>query len=353
MMRKIAGTTAFTLLLAMGPAALAGVIGAPMAERTAPDMVVVRWTDRDPVDVYVSDRPNVPLAQARRVSAGDRDGRYEMRVAPKARPYFLLRDGVTGAQTRVAERLVWLEHGSNFRDIGGYPAFGGKHVRWGMIYRSGGTPLLTDADVQRVQGLVTDMVDLRSSEERALAPTRVEGVRYAAVGYPMANISGLGTSTPAPAGQSYRRFPTMLAPHLKIVFAKLLANQGPLVYNCSAGQDRTGFATAMVLSALGVPREVILADYHLSTTYRRPEYEMPRFDAATQAANPVAGFFGRYQQDPAAAKPRPLFDADHRALLETAFNEVETRWGSVNNYLAKEVGVGPVELARLRAIYLQ
>src|SRR3546814_16616904 len=77
---------------------------------------------------------------------------------------------------RVAERALPLEHGSNFRDIGGYPAAGGKHVRWGMIFRSGGTPLLNDADEQRIGALkLGEMVDLRSSEERVLAPTRISG----------------------------------------------------------------------------------------------------------------------------------------------------------------------------------
>lgn len=352
-MRRIAGIAAFTALLTAGTLALAGSISAPRVDRMAPDKVVVSWTAKDAVDVYVSDRPNVSLVQATRVSVGDRDGRHEMGVAAAGRPYFILRDAKTGEIIHVAERLVPLEHGSNFRDIGGYPGQGGKHVRWGMIYRSGGTPMLTDADVSRVQGLVSEMVDLRSTEERSLAPTRVEGVSYSAVGYSMTRISSLTPTTTSTMGSSYRNFPTMLAPHLKIVFAKLLANQGALVYNCSAGQDRTGFATAMVLSALGTPRDVILSDYHLSTTYRRPEYEMPRFDAAAQAASPVAAFFATYQKDPAAAQPRPLFDTNHRAFLEVALDEVDAKWGSVDNYLAKEVGVGPTELARLRAIYLQ
>lgn len=352
-MRRLVGLGAFTALLITGTVAFAGAITAPRAERASPDKVVVTWTGKDPVDVYVSERPNGPLAQARRVSAGDRDGRHEVDVAPTGRPYFTLRDTVSGETVHVAERLVPLEQGSNFRDIGGYPGFGGKHVRWGMIYRSGGTPMLTDADVQRVRSLVGEMVDLRSSEERSLAPTRVEGVNYSAVGYSMSRISSLSPTTPSTMGSSYRNFPAMLAPHMKIVFAKLLANQGAVVYNCSAGQDRTGFATAMVLSALGVPRDVILSDYHLSTTYRRPENEMPRFDAAAQAANPVAAFFASYQKDPSAAVPRPLYDANHRAFLEVALDEVETTWGSVDKYLAKEAGVGPAELARLRAIYLQ
>ncbi len=355
MRSRIAGLLALTLSLAATQGALAGIVSAPLVERVAPDKVVVTWTDQDAVDVYLAEQPNRPLKLAKRVSAGDRNHRFEKVVSPDSRPYFTLRDSITGRSVQVAERLVPLEQGSNFRDIGGYPGFGGKHVRWGLIYRSGASPMLTDADVRRVQGLVSDMVDLRSSEERLLAPTRVFGVNYAAVGYPMTSITNL-TSTPTGPlnmGNLYRRFPTLLAPQLKIIFSKLIVNQGALVFNCSAGQDRTGFATAMILSALGVPRDVILSDYHLSTTYRRPQYEMPRLEAATQAANPVAGYFANNQKDPSVSAPRPLYDANHRAFLESAFDEIEAKWGTVDNYLAKEIGIGPAQVARLRAIYLQ
>src|SRR3546814_13258465 len=67
----------------------------------------------------------------------------------------------------------------------------------------------------------------------------------------------------------YRDFPQQLVPQLRVLFDTLLAKEGPVVYNCSAGQDRTGFATAMIMSALGVPREVSYKDYLLSTGYRK------------------------------------------------------------------------------------
>jgi protein-tyrosine phosphatase len=349
MARKTAALAALLTALCIAQAASAGTISAPAAERVG-DKVVVRWSDRDPVDVYVADRPDAPKAGWKLAQAGDRDGRYEMPAA-SARPYFLLRDRAGGGQAKVAERLIALEQGSNFRDVGGYPAAGGKHVRWGKIYRSGATPMLTDADVRTIQGLgVAQLVDLRSSEERVLAPTRLDGIAYSAVGYSFAKVVDRVSRDDPGAG--YRDFPTLLAPQMRLLFAGLLANPGALAYNCSAGQDRTGFATAMVLSALGVPREVILADYHLSTVYRRPQYEMPKIDAAAQANNPAAAFFGRYQSDP-PAKPRPLYDAQHKDLLSFAFDEVEARYGSVDNYLRVAAGIGPAEQAKLRAIYLE
>jgi protein-tyrosine phosphatase len=352
-MARTPAVLAFAITALLGAqAATAGTITEAAVVRTAPDQVAVSWTDRDPVEVYMAEASDAPIAKSKLVSAGDRDGRYTVSVG-EARPYFLLVDKTGHSQVRVAERLIPLQQGSNFRDVGGYPAAGGKHVRWGMIYRSGGQPLLTDADVAHVQNLgIKDLVDLRSSEERVIAPTRLDGIRYSAVGYSMSKITG-GTPKPQSSpGEAYRNFPTMLAPQIRIIFAKLLAKEGPLAYNCSAGQDRTGFATAMVLTALGVPRDVILADYHLSTTYRRPEWEMPKIDTATQANNPTAMYFARYQT-PGTATPRPLYDANHQSFLLIAFDEVEKRYGSVDNYLQQVAGIGPAERARLRAIYLE
>lgn len=345
--------TALALVLATGPA---HAITAQKAER-AEGRVVITWTDSDPVDVYVAETAEAPLSAAKLVAARSRDGRVEYAAPADARPFFLLRDGGDGRVTRVAERALPLQQGSNFRDLGGYPGAGGKHVRWGRIYRSGATAMLTDADLMMIKALgLADMVDLRSSEERALAPSRIAGVRYAAVGYTMTSLTPQGAA--APSGDErmhavYRRMPDLLAPQLLILFAELLAGDGAVAYNCSAGQDRTGFATAMVLSALGVPRDQIIADYHLSTTYRRPEFEMPRIDPATAGANPAAAMFAGYQQDPNYKTPRPLFDSQNKALLEAALAEVETRWGSVDAYLDKELGVGPADVARLRAMYLE
>lgn len=339
-----------TLLALCAPLALlAGAaqaaVTAEQAVRAAPDKVAVTWTATDPVDVYVADRPDAALEAAKLVSADDRDGRFEMTADPTARPYFLLREK-NAAPVKVAERILPLQQGSNFRDVGGYPAANGKTVAWGKIYRSGGTAMLTPADLDKVKALdLANMVDLRSDEERVLAPSKVDGVPYTAVGYSMRgmNISG-------GVDGIYRAFPTALTPQLKQVFAKLLRDEQPLAYNCSAGQDRTGFVTAMVLSALGTPRETIMKDYHLSTQYRRPQNEMPPIDAATAAEDAVAAMFAGFQKDPTA---KPLYTADGTSYLAIAFDEIEKRWGSVDNYLKTEIGVGPAEITRLRTLYTE
>jgi len=151
----------------------------------------------------------------------------------------------------------------------------------------------------------------------------------------------------------YRNFPVFLAPQLKIVFDDLIRKQVPMVYHCSAGQDRTGFTSAMILSALGVPRATITADYHLSTAYRQPENELPPISEELAKANPVAGMFASYQKSGAYSQAQPLKEADGRAFLDGAFAEIDARWGSVDAYLEQQVGLTKGDLAMLRATYLE
>ncbi len=323
-------------------------------ERVAADKVAIAWTGTTAVDVYMADKADAGVTGGKLIADDNKKGRVEISVDPTARPYFYLVDSRDGAVTEVAERVLPLEQGSNFRDLGGYPAAGGKHVRWGMMFRSGGTPVLTDADLARIKRLaLTDMVDLRSSEERVLAPSKIEDVTYTAIGYSMTRLMGpqmkIDTSN---LGRTYRNMPTLLAPQLRALFAKLAEDGTTVVYNCSAGQDRTGFATALILSALGVPRDVIFADYHLSTTYRRPQFETVKMDPDAMST-PAMKYIASFQRDPALAKPTVLKDAQGHAFLEQALAEIDEKWGSVEVYLAKEVGVDRADIVKLRAKYLE
>lgn len=339
--------------LTMSGAAFARVSNA-MVARADGDRLIVTWDAQAPIDVYTSDRPDAAIASARLVSPGDRDGRAEITAEGSSRPYLLLRDTKDKSVVRVAERVLPLQQGSNFRDVGGYAAAGGKTVRWGMIYRSGASAMLNDGDIAQVQALgLRNLIDLRSDEERVFAPTRIDGVPYSAVGYSMARLIPSADKGPVNGGTLYRALPGAMVPQLRIIFGILKRQEGPIEYNCSAGQDRTGFVTAMILSALGVPRDTILRDYELSTRYRQPKWEMPHIDMARYPGNPVAQLFGRFQDDPRAAVAQPLHEADGVPFLATAFDEIDTKWGSVDAYLDKEVGVSRADLAALRRTYLE
>jgi protein-tyrosine phosphatase len=339
-------------LAACALAALAAPALAQQADvaRIAPDRVEVSWTGAKAVDLYRLDRPGAPLAPELLVSANDRDGHETVTLPAGSRALFAVRDHASGKVIHIAERLIPLEQGSNFRDIGGYPAAEGKTVRWGLIYRSGATPLLSDNDRVTISKLgLANLVDLRSDEERQLAPPRIDGVRYSAIGYSLGAMMPKNAAELRNGAELYRNFPQFFAPQLKLVFELLEKGDGPLQFNCSAGQDRTGFTAAMVLSALGTPREVIVADYLKSTALRRPEFEMPHFDPAAFPGNPVAQLFAAHPDSAAT----PLVEADGTPFLAGAFAEIEARWGSVDAYLQQEVGLTPERIAALRARYTE
>lgn len=352
-MNRTIAVLAIPLIFMSGAAA--AKVSAVQVERVSPDKVVVTWAGKAPVDVYVSNSAETTLATAKLVSRADGDESFESATSPGARLYFLLKDTKDSSVVRVAERALPLDHGSNFRDIGGYATKDGKHVKWGRLFRSGGQPMLSEADLATIGAVgLKDLIDLRSSDERVIAPTRIDGVRYTAVGYSMADMAGPNPPTSMDdVGQTYRRMPTILAPQIRILFRTLLANDGPVAYNCSAGQDRTGFATALILSALGVPRETIFADYHLSTQYRRPTYELPKINAAAFPDNPTAQWFAKLQEDGRFSQAQPLYDSQKRTLLQFALDEIDSRYGSVEAYLNKEIGVKSADIAKLRAAYLE
>ncbi|TZG24168.1 tyrosine-protein phosphatase [Sphingomonas montanisoli] len=357
---RITGRLAVLLLAAIPLPVIAAAPTDATVTRVAPDKVRISWKDANGADVLMSDHADATAKASTLVSPDDRDGAHEQTVRPGERAYFLLRDHKSGDAIRVAERVLPLAQGSNFRDVGGYAAAGGKHVKWGMIFRSGATPLLSDADVQQVSGLhLANMVDLRSSEERQLAPSRIYGVPYNAIGYSMAQITNAmkATGTPANAMPTngdalYRKMPDMLAPQMKLLFDRLLDRSGPLAYNCSAGQDRTGLATALVLSALGVSRDVIKADYLLSTPNRHPEWEMPWFDPAAYPDNAAAQMFARPKDAP-VRPANPLYMPDGTPFITYALDQIDKDYGSVEGYLDKKLGVSAADIATLRATYLE
>ncbi|MFT4046517.1 MAG: tyrosine-protein phosphatase [Solimonas sp.] len=353
MAKRFTAALAVVLLGGVAGKAVARVSDA-IATRGVDGQVTLHWTASGPVDVLKTSSADGRIGAATPVSMADADGTTTVSVAPSERLYFLLRDKKDGSVTRVAERLVPLQQGSNFRDIGGYEGAGGKHVRWGLIYRSGATPMLSAQDLAAVNALhLKQLVDLRSDEERVLAPTKIDGVTYTAYGYSMQRIfEGMRGAAGMPQNGSalYRSLPLLLAPQMKLLFAALLSKQGPVEYNCSAGQDRTGFATAMILSALGTPRDVIVRDYLLSPTYRRPQWEMPPIDPAMFPDNPVAKVFAG---NGAARQAQPLVDDQGHAFLLGAFEEIDSKWGSPEGYLQQVVGLSAADIASLRATYLE
>jgi protein-tyrosine phosphatase len=113
----------------------------------------------------------------------------------------------------------------------------------------------------------------------------------------------------------------------------------PLLYHCTAGKDRTGWATAVILTLLGVPRDTVMADYLESNHF------LERKNAQTLSALAQSGS----AIDPASLTPVLTVRA---AYLEAAFDEVEMRYGSFEAYLRNGLKFNGHGLDTLRKIYL-
>lgn len=254
--------------------------------------------------------------------------------------------------TLAPPRLLPLEGGYNFRDMGGYPAAGGRSVRHGTLYRSGMMSMLTEADERHLASLgIVTVCDFRRANERAQDPTRwceAAGTYYWAPDYEESSgVLGdlLRAAAPTPDGVRdamrtlYRDILVDHAPAYRHMFARLIGGHVPLLFNCSAGKDRTGVAAALILSALDVPRDIIVEDYLLTNVHADHGRLAARRGRWTQAFAAV---------DPEVVKPLMAADADY---LGTAFDSIDRDHGGIDAYLAA-LGVDAAAKARLRGLLL-
>lgn len=353
---KTAFRASALLVAVLGLAAPTAALDKVEIKRLDAARVQLSWQDADQVDVYRVASPDAPLAPENRVGGRKGGGTIEIAAPASERVYFRLHDQGDRRIVTIAERELPLEKGSNFRDLGGYAGAGGKTVKWGRIFRSGALPMLTETDYTLLSGLgIHAIVDLRSLEEREVAPTTLDdrtGALFISNDYSISPMMSQYMSGQI-KGPMYAGLEQLIRPQVKAVFNRLLADDGAVLYHCSAGQDRTGVTSALVLAALGVDRETILRDYHLSTALRRPQNEMPEVDPAKYPDNLIVQYYMAAAKRPGGVKAEPLYTPQGESLLAQFFAHVEQTHGSVEAYMEKEFGIGPVQVARLRGVYLE
>jgi protein-tyrosine phosphatase len=323
-------------------------------ERTADDKLQLSWNNGAmPVDVWVEYRAHGTGSERKLLSKQDADGKHEL-AAEVERPYFIL-VAADGSEQEVAERLLPLEGGNNFRDLGGYDTEDGRTVKWGTLYRSGTMVGLTANDYAYLDQLgIRTVCDFRSTEERTNEPTQWQGAHQPKrweTDYEM-NTSSMMQEIMKPgmtAAQAkqvfatfYRDVPFEFSKQYREMFAELTAGHAPLAFNCSAGKDRTGVASALLLRALGVKREQIIADYQLSSRYFKPPQPKPGAQDATSQL--LANLSPEIIQVLMGTEP---------AYIEAAFAGIEERHGSFETYLESELGVDAAGLAKLRELYTE
>lgn len=249
------------------------------------------------------------------------------------------------------QRLLPLQGGQNFRDLGGYRTRDGRHVRWGLLYRSGSMHFLTPADYAYLEHLgIRTVCDFRDSRERAAEPALWPAGKMPTMfaddyrmdaGSPAQAAAALITTGEQARAMLAGRYPGILKQfnsQYRRMFGELLAGRVPLAFNCSAGKDRTGVAAALLLTALGVPRETVIQDYLLTNKYLNP-------DKVT--GNPAQAAYWK-QMPPDVAKAYLLAD---RSYIEAAFKVMDSHAGGASGYLHDELGLSRADIVTLRRMY--
>jgi protein-tyrosine phosphatase len=232
---------------------------------------------------------------------------------------------------------------SNFRDLGGYPAKNGRTVRWRQIFRSNHLGNVTAADIAVLRGLgLRNAFDFRGTGERTAAVCRLTEIAVHSLPIEPTVVASLRARLTAGAALStadaldvmrvsYRNYVRNNTPNFRALFAHLLEDRAPLVIHCTAGKDRTGFACALILHALGVAEVVIAEDYLLTNRF--------------------------YRRDPSASidlpdEVRQVLGSVEASFLTAAFDAIRREYGDLESYFSEGLGLGPRERASLEASYL-
>ncbi len=249
----------------------------------------------------------------------------------------------------------------NLRDLGGLRADDGRLVATGQVFRCAALVDLPDDEVELIHRLgIRTVLDLRSERERlAAAGLALPGAEHVWLDV----IGDTGEAGPAtlahtlrdPANGSkalgggkavevfVRAYRDLVSsPQARTAYAGLVraldADAGPVLFHCTAGKDRTGWAAALVLSSLGVPRDAILADY-LETNDAYVRSHAATFDEWESKG-------GDREVLAAVISARPEY-------LASAFAELDTTYGAIEDYLVDGLGLDAGVGARLRARLLR
>lgn len=248
---------------------------------------------------------------------------------------------------------------SNFRSLAGLPTADGRRIAGHAVLRSDQLDRLKPADWGVLASLgVKTVCDLRTASERNRFPNRLpeHGMRQIPIELvgdvrtnpelvePLRRRHGAEGAVEM-MKQMYRQFPEALAPHLATLFRLFREDEVPVLVHCVVGKDRTGFTVAVILHALGVSEEVVMADYLLSARIRQIADEERR--AAT------ARIIRRVtERDVTDDMVDAILDA-RPEYLNAALDAVRERYGSMQGYLKAHAGLDERALAELRERWLE
>ncbi|MEJ5357169.1 MAG: tyrosine-protein phosphatase [Desulfobacterales bacterium] len=320
------------------------------------DAVEVYWNGAGaggPVSVFRGHSP-VAIDGAVPVARLERGDRIVLPAPEAAGPHFFRLESGNGAKALCGERRPFIEGAPNFRDLGGYETAAGRRVRWGLLFRSSHLGRLTERGREQILRLgIRTVCDFRTAAEAEKMPARFPRAGEAQlVHLPIQHGEFEPTAVYARilrGDVDWLSEEFMLEGYIASLeqdpglwrrFFALAASSGdrPLLFHCTGGKDRTGAAAALLLLALGVPEETVIADYGLSDGYNAEVRQAMFAQLETLGIDPE--------------RVAPYFTAPEsriRALLSYIAGKYGSAWG----YLTSRAGVPQETIARLREELLE
>jgi protein-tyrosine phosphatase len=259
---------------------------------------------------------------------------------------------------REAHRRIGFSGAHNFRDLGGYRNSDGATVKWGLLYRADGLHHLSRRDVKALSRLgLARIIDFRAEFEQEKDPDRLpDDPKLKVVAIPIFDANSLlgkevreritagkldGLDPEGLLHEAYLQFVSQFTPQYRAFFQEVLAAEGkPILFHCTAGKDRTGFAAALLLSVLGVPMETIRDDYLLTQVYGQ------------KVLAPLY-FYVRLVRGKRAMEMVQRFAAARASYLQAAFDAIDSTYGSFEAYVREGLGLSDADLKRLRDSLLE
>ncbi|MEU5757400.1 tyrosine-protein phosphatase [Nocardia sp. NPDC047648] len=257
------------------------------------------------------------------------------------------------------ERSMQLSAAPNARDIGDYPTQGNGKLRTGVVFRTDALDKLTAADQQKlVAAGITAVIDFRSPAESGANPDKLPAsipalarpvydpgndfylmVGKAVQGGPAVQQQMFGDGKAAGIMRDYYRWLVSDATargRFGDAIRDVANATGPVLFHCTAGKDRTGWMTAILMTALGVPKGQVYKDYLESND------NLAAGNKALMDGLVAKGLV----TDPA------LFDpilGVQRDFLDAAFDQAAASFGSFDRFVSEGLGVDGPTLEALKA----
>ena len=262
-----------------------------------------------------------------------------------------------GQPDHVRRRHVVLEGAANFRDLGGYATEDGRSVKWGTFYRSDKLADLSDADLEEVAGLGIRLVcDFRGPDEWREEPDRLPTnpapeVAHLEIWDPSFSSKGFREAMTDSESEidlgnllveGNRLFAGKFSDRYAAMFERITKPENlPSLVHCTAGKDRAGFASALILRSLGVPMETVYEDFLLTNHYTAKRIEQQVF---------MIRLLSLFRVE--AADLRAVMGVERR-FLEAGFAEIKEQYGDFDTYRREALKLDDAQLAAFREIGLE